>query len=88
VLVAVFATREVIVSVIVDTFRVVVLPMDVVSTTVTMEVTAGIVVVDSLVATDVIVAVMVEALSETVWVVISVMMSVATGRVTVTVLDI
>jgi hypothetical protein len=46
------------------------------------------VVVDSLVATDVIVAVMVEALSETVWVVISVMMSVATGRVTVTVLDI
>lgn len=59
--------------VIVEAFRVVVLPTEVVSMTVTIEVTARMVLVDSLVAMEVMVFVTVAALSEVVLVVTSVM---------------
>lgn len=57
----------------VEVFRVVVLPTEVVSMTVAIEVTARMVLVDSLVAMEVMVFVTVAALSEVVLVVTSVM---------------
>lgn len=59
--------------VIVEGFRVVVLPTEVVSMTVTVEVTARMVLVDGLVTMEVMVFVIVAALSEVILVVTSVM---------------
>lgn len=79
--VACFWIKVVAVLVTVEAFSVVVLPTDVISATVTMEVTAGIVLVDNLVKMDVMASVTVAAFSDVVFVVMWVTYTVATGRV-------